>query len=149
MEMNEGRVHLLKHTKFEDKQWVCDYVRSGCRGAVYTNLEVNTVLRSTPYSGTCTADEYVLYKIEKRNTLNRRAEEERISRAKRLIIQIFKMLAWYEAWKQLLMFNNVHNSVVIFCTEENLRDLAGHTVCCMDGTFKIVPEWYLLRIELI
>ncbi|KRZ33803.1 hypothetical protein T4B_6044 [Trichinella pseudospiralis] len=78
MEMNEGRVHLLKHTKFEDKQWVCDYVRSGCRGAVYTNLEVSTVLRSTPYSGTCTADEYVLYKIEKRNTLNRRAEEERM-----------------------------------------------------------------------
>ncbi|KRZ77522.1 hypothetical protein T10_727 [Trichinella papuae] len=44
--------------------------------------------------------------------------------------------------QQFLMFNNVHNSVVIFCTEENLRELAGHSVRCMDGTFKIVPEWY-------
>ncbi|KRY05254.1 hypothetical protein T03_398, partial [Trichinella britovi] len=25
---------------------------------------------------------------------------------------------------------------------ENIRELAGHTVWCMDGTFKIVPEWY-------
>ncbi|KRX29809.1 hypothetical protein T05_11064, partial [Trichinella murrelli] len=51
-------------------------VRSGCRGTVYTNLEVNTVLRSTPHSETCTADESVLYRIEKRNTLKRRAGEE-------------------------------------------------------------------------
>ncbi|KRY56727.1 hypothetical protein T03_6881 [Trichinella britovi] len=72
----EGRVHNLRHTNFEDKQWVCQRVRSGCRGTVYTNLEVNTVLRSTPHSETCTADESVLYRIEKRNTLKRRAGEE-------------------------------------------------------------------------
>ncbi|KRZ66256.1 hypothetical protein T08_16360 [Trichinella sp. T8] len=53
-------------------------MRSGCRGTVYTNLEVNTkeVLRSTPHSETCTADESVLYRNEKRNTLKRRAREE-------------------------------------------------------------------------
>ncbi|KRX95350.1 hypothetical protein T12_1761, partial [Trichinella patagoniensis] len=44
--------------------------------------------------------------------------------------------------RQFLMYNNVHNSVLIFCTDENIRELAGHTVWCMDGTFKIVPEWY-------
>ncbi|KRY99573.1 hypothetical protein T11_9463, partial [Trichinella zimbabwensis] len=33
-------------------------------------------LRSTPHAETCTADESVLYKIEKRNTLKRRAGEE-------------------------------------------------------------------------
>ncbi|XP_003366967.1 conserved hypothetical protein [Trichinella spiralis] len=40
------------------------------------------------------------------------------------------------------MYDNVHNSVLIFCTYENIRELAGHTVWCMDATFKIVPEWY-------
>ncbi|KRX31952.1 hypothetical protein T05_3128, partial [Trichinella murrelli] len=44
--------------------------------------------------------------------------------------------------RQFLMYNNVHNSVLIFCTDENIWELAGHTVWCMDGTFKIVPEWY-------
>ncbi|KRY14127.1 hypothetical protein T01_1185 [Trichinella spiralis] len=34
-------------------------VRSGCRGAVYTNLEVNTVLRTAPHAVTCTADDYI------------------------------------------------------------------------------------------
>ncbi|KRZ87926.1 hypothetical protein T08_6201 [Trichinella sp. T8] len=60
--MYEGRVHLLRQTVGLP--------------TVYTNLEVNTVLRSTPHSETCTADESVLYRIEKRNTLKRRAGEE-------------------------------------------------------------------------
>ncbi|KRY06721.1 hypothetical protein T01_3353, partial [Trichinella spiralis] len=26
--------------------------------------------------------------------------------------------------------------------QENLRELTGQSVWCMDGPFKIVPEWY-------
>ncbi|KRX75037.1 hypothetical protein T06_9285 [Trichinella sp. T6] len=37
--MYEGRAHLLKHTNFDEK-----------KGPVYTNLEVNTVLRTTPHA---------------------------------------------------------------------------------------------------
>ncbi|KRX77070.1 hypothetical protein T06_3034 [Trichinella sp. T6] len=153
--------------------------------AVYTNLEVNTVLRSTPHSETCTADESVLYRIEKRNTLKRRAGEETKtvpqiymeecssastsletagqfptykkvkaamyrSRAKRFPplpatrqqLEIPAQWRVTKSGRQFLMYNNVHNSVLIFCTDENIRELAGHTVWCMDGTFKIVPEWY-------
>ncbi|KRX77869.1 hypothetical protein T06_16952 [Trichinella sp. T6] len=51
-------------------------VRSGCRDTVYTSLEVNTVLRTTPHAETCTADDSILYKIEKKNTLKRHANEE-------------------------------------------------------------------------
>ncbi|KRZ77523.1 hypothetical protein T10_727 [Trichinella papuae] len=50
--------------------------QSGCRGTVYTNLEVNTVLRTTPHAETCSADDSLLYQIEKRNTLKRRAGKE-------------------------------------------------------------------------
>ncbi|KRY94428.1 hypothetical protein T11_9589, partial [Trichinella zimbabwensis] len=53
----EGRVHLLKHTNFEDKQWVCQRHSDFSKGTVHTNLEVNTGLRSTPHAETCTADE--------------------------------------------------------------------------------------------
>ncbi|XP_003377972.1 hypothetical protein Tsp_02167 [Trichinella spiralis] len=71
----EGGSHVLKHTNFDEKQWTCSRV-SGCRSAVYTNLEVSTVLRTAPHAETCTADDCILYKMEKRNTLKRRAGEE-------------------------------------------------------------------------
>ncbi|KRY02990.1 hypothetical protein T12_4902, partial [Trichinella patagoniensis] len=45
----EGRAHLLKHTNFDEKQWI-SRVKSGCRSPVYTNLEVNTVLRTAPHA---------------------------------------------------------------------------------------------------
>ncbi|KRZ19742.1 hypothetical protein T4B_7371 [Trichinella pseudospiralis] len=51
------------------KTW-CMKVRSGCRGAVYTNLEVNTVFRTIPHAETCAADDSLLYKIEKETLLN-------------------------------------------------------------------------------
>ncbi|KRX18777.1 PiggyBac transposable element-derived protein 2 [Trichinella nelsoni] len=36
----------------------------------------NTVLRTAPHAVTCTADDYILYKMEKKNTPKRRAGEE-------------------------------------------------------------------------
>ncbi|KRY42824.1 hypothetical protein T01_9857 [Trichinella spiralis] len=59
----DDRVHLLEHTNFENKQWVCNRV-------LYTNLEANTVLRSTPHANTCTADDSVSYEIEKETHIN-------------------------------------------------------------------------------
>ncbi|KRX74723.1 hypothetical protein T06_6643 [Trichinella sp. T6] len=44
--------------------------------------------------------------------------------------------------RRFLLYNNVYNSILIFCTEENLSIFSEHSVCSMDGTFKIVPEWY-------
>ncbi|KRY43116.1 hypothetical protein T01_4750 [Trichinella spiralis] len=44
--------------------------------------------------------------------------------------------------RRFLLYNNVYNSILIFCTEENSSILSEHSVWSMDGTFKIVPEWY-------
>ncbi|KRX12591.1 hypothetical protein T07_7386 [Trichinella nelsoni] len=44
--------------------------------------------------------------------------------------------------RHFLLYNNVYNSILIFCTEENLSILSQYSVWSMDGTFKIVPEWY-------
>ncbi|KRY29195.1 hypothetical protein T01_11152 [Trichinella spiralis] len=42
-------------------------------------------------------------------------------------------------------YNSANDSILIFCTEENLRELATHSVWCRDGTFKIVPECLTVR----
>ncbi|KRX55140.1 hypothetical protein T09_6771, partial [Trichinella sp. T9] len=44
--------------------------------------------------------------------------------------------------RRFLLYNNVYNSILIFCTEENLSILSEHSVWSINGTFKIVPEWY-------
>ncbi|KRX62384.1 hypothetical protein T09_2522 [Trichinella sp. T9] len=158
-------------------------VNSGCRGAVYTNLEVNTVLR-TPHAETSSVDNSILHKIEKMNTLKRCARKETKpvpqiyseayrsastsleaagqfpackkvkaamyrSHAKRFppLLAARQQMEIPVQWRvtksgrQLLLYRNVNKSVSIVCTEENLRELAAHSVWCIDGTFKIVPEW--------
>ncbi|KRZ65241.1 hypothetical protein T10_4418, partial [Trichinella papuae] len=42
----------------------------------------------------------------------------------------------------LLLYNHLYNSILIFCTAENLNILSDHSVWSMDRTFKIVLEWY-------
>ncbi|KRZ15892.1 hypothetical protein T11_17394 [Trichinella zimbabwensis] len=139
----EGRAHLLKHTNFDEKQWICNRVPSGCRGAVYTNLEVNTVLRTTPHAETCSADDSLLYRIEKRNTLKRRAGEET-----KPVPQIYgeecsSASTNLETAGQFPPYKNVKSAMYRSrAKQDNLRELAAHSVWCMDGTFKIVPEWY-------
>ncbi|KRZ81469.1 hypothetical protein T08_6526, partial [Trichinella sp. T8] len=138
----------LRYTNFEDKLWICN------RG-------------STPHAETCTADDSILYKIEKRNTLKRRAREETKpmpqiyreecssasssfetaghfpthkkvkaamyrSRAQRwLDYQQLQIPSYWRVTKSGRLFftyNNANDSVSIFCTEENLRELAAHSV---------------------
>ncbi|KRY56736.1 hypothetical protein T03_1989 [Trichinella britovi] len=72
--VHEGRVYNLKHTNMQDKQWVS--VKKGCRGSIYTNFDVDAVLDCNPYADDCTPDNDILYKMEKKNALKRRAAEE-------------------------------------------------------------------------
>ncbi|KRZ02151.1 hypothetical protein T11_2933, partial [Trichinella zimbabwensis] len=46
------------------------------RGSMYTNLDVDTVLSSAPHADDCIPDSDILYKMEKKNSLKRRAAEE-------------------------------------------------------------------------
>ncbi|KRY45208.1 hypothetical protein T03_1233 [Trichinella britovi] len=75
--LNErGRVYNLKHTNMQDKLWVCRRVKKGCRGSIFTNLDVDAVLDCNPHADDCTPDNNILYKMEKKNSLKRRAAEE-------------------------------------------------------------------------
>ncbi|KRZ52732.1 hypothetical protein T02_11717, partial [Trichinella nativa] len=44
------RVYQLKHTNFEDKQWVCQGVKRRFRSAMHTNSNVNAVLKFAPHA---------------------------------------------------------------------------------------------------
>ncbi|KRX45372.1 hypothetical protein T05_3230 [Trichinella murrelli] len=183
--VHEGRVYNLKHTNMQDKLWVCRRVKKGCRGSIFTNLDVDAVLDCNPHADDCTPDNNILYKMEKKNSLKRRAAEElktdpqiyheeassasadletagqfptyksvktamyrkRAKKFPRLppTRQQLKILLHWRMTKsdrRFLLYNNVYNSILIFCTEENLSILSEHSVWSMDGTFKIVPEWY-------
>ncbi|KRX33690.1 hypothetical protein T05_14545 [Trichinella murrelli] len=76
-------VYQLKHTNFEDKQWVCQGVKRRFRSAIHTKSNVNAVLKFAPHAHNCIPYSNILHKIEKHN-LKRGAAEE-----KKLILQIY------------------------------------------------------------
>ncbi|KRY31386.1 hypothetical protein T03_9339, partial [Trichinella britovi] len=183
--VHEGRIYNLKRTNMEDKQWVCRRVKKGCRGSIHTNLDVDAVLDCNPHADDCIPDNDILYKMEKKTVLKRRAAEEmktvpqifheeassasadletasqfptyksvktamyrkRAQKFPRLPptrqqLEIPPQWRMTKSDRRFLLYNNVYNSILIFCTEENLSVLSEHSVWSMDGTFKIVPEWY-------
>ncbi|XP_003366243.1 conserved hypothetical protein [Trichinella spiralis] len=74
--VHEGRVYNLKRTNMQDKLWVCRRVKKGCRGSIFTNLDVDAVLDCNPHADDCMPDNDILYTMEKKNSLKRRAAEE-------------------------------------------------------------------------
>ncbi|KRY08836.1 hypothetical protein T12_16355 [Trichinella patagoniensis] len=73
---HQSKVYPVKHTNIEDKQWVFRQIEKGCRGSIHTNLDVDAVLSSDPHADDCTPDKDILYKMEKKNSLERWAAEE-------------------------------------------------------------------------
>ncbi|KRZ19149.1 hypothetical protein T11_18514 [Trichinella zimbabwensis] len=60
----------------EKTAWFKPWRPRGCRGPMYTNLDVDTVLSSAPHADDCIPDSDIRYKMEKKNSLKRRAAEE-------------------------------------------------------------------------
>ncbi|KRY52801.1 hypothetical protein T03_6561 [Trichinella britovi] len=74
--IHEGRVYNLKRTNMEDKQCVCRQVKKVCRCSIHTNLDVDAILDCNPHADDCIPDNDIVYKMEKKNALKRRAAEE-------------------------------------------------------------------------
>ncbi|KRY07566.1 hypothetical protein T01_14988, partial [Trichinella spiralis] len=69
---HEGRAYRLKRAG-RQKYWRCS---QGCGGAVWTNLDVTTVIKRNDYIESCPVDEHLAYKMEKRAALTKRSAEE-------------------------------------------------------------------------
>ncbi|KRZ51153.1 hypothetical protein T02_2546 [Trichinella nativa] len=51
-------------------------IKKGCGGAVWTNLDVTTVIKRNDHIESCPVDEHLAYKMEKRAVLAQRSAEE-------------------------------------------------------------------------
>ncbi|KRX82813.1 hypothetical protein T06_16344 [Trichinella sp. T6] len=63
----EGRAYKLKRAA-RKKYWRCSQDKKGCGGAVWTNLDVTTVIKRNDHIESCPVDEHLAYKMEKRAT---------------------------------------------------------------------------------
>ncbi|KRX51505.1 hypothetical protein T06_7013, partial [Trichinella sp. T6] len=148
--VHEGRVYNLKRTNMEDKQWVCRRIEKGCRGSIHTYLFVDAVLHSNPHADDCT--------LTKKNALKRRAaeemktdpqtyHEEASSASADLETAVLKRQSTGNLRRNFRDFRQQLEipprwRMTKSDRQENLSILSEHSVWFMDGTFKIVPEWY-------
>ncbi|KRY98389.1 hypothetical protein T11_18027 [Trichinella zimbabwensis] len=88
------------------------------------------------------AGQFPTYKSVKTAMYRKRAQKFPRLPPTRQQLEIPPQWRMTKCFRRFLLCNNVYNSILIFCTEENLSILSEHSVWSMDGTFKIVPEWY-------
>ncbi|XP_003373093.1 conserved hypothetical protein [Trichinella spiralis] len=157
----------------------------GCSGAIWTNLDVTSVMKQSDHIESCPVDEYLTYKMEKRAVLTKRSAEEtkpipaiydedvsaassepstsgyfplfkRVKsamyghRAKRFPklsthrrdLQIPFPFGTTKAGDNFLLWQNASKHILVCATGYNIKLLAAMRTWVMDGTFKIVPQWY-------
>ncbi|KRX67457.1 hypothetical protein T09_9204 [Trichinella sp. T9] len=72
----EGRLYKLKQKGKQKKCWRCSKDKKGCKGAVWTDLEVTAVINRKDHVETCQVDEHLAYKMEKKALLKKRSADE-------------------------------------------------------------------------
>ncbi|KRX12747.1 hypothetical protein T07_12394 [Trichinella nelsoni] len=131
-------------------------IEKGCRGSIHTNLDVDALraaeeLKTVPQisheassasADLETAGQFPTYKCVKTAMYRKRAQKFSKFPPTRQQLEIPPQWRMTKSDRHFLLYNNVYNSILIFCTEENLSILSQYSVWSMDGTFKIVPEWY-------
>ncbi|KRX51261.1 hypothetical protein T09_11059 [Trichinella sp. T9] len=57
------------------KRRAAEEMKTGCGGAVWTNLDVTTVIKRNDHIESCSVDEHLSYKMEKRAVLTTRMKQ--------------------------------------------------------------------------
>ncbi|XP_003382182.1 conserved hypothetical protein [Trichinella spiralis] len=176
--VHEGRAYKLKRAG----RRILEVLEKGCGGAVWTNLDVTTVIKRNDHIESCPVDEHLAYKMEKKAFLKKRSAEEtkpiptiydeeasaepstsgyfslykRVKssmyrhRAKRYpklpnhrrYLQILVPFKTTKAGEDVLLWQCASEHILIFSTADKIRLLAAMKTWAMDGTFKVVPQWY-------
>ncbi|KRZ65463.1 hypothetical protein T10_10753 [Trichinella papuae] len=66
--VSQGRTYKLRYTNKQKKHWVCSKCREGCKGVIWTNLDVTYVITQKDHIESCPVDEHLAYKMEKKAT---------------------------------------------------------------------------------
>ncbi|XP_003371085.1 conserved hypothetical protein [Trichinella spiralis] len=69
-------IYKLRYTNKQRKHWVCSKGRKGCKGVIWTNLDVTYVITQKDHIESCPVDEHLAYKMEKKAVLKKRSAEE-------------------------------------------------------------------------
>ncbi|KRY73764.1 hypothetical protein T4B_8802 [Trichinella pseudospiralis] len=113
--------------------------RKGCGGAIWTNVDVTSVIKRNDHIGCCLVDEHIAYKAGKKAKrypkLTKHRPELQISDPFRATKTGGEFLLWQSASRRILVFVAIH-------VDSNIRLLAALQTCGMDGIFKVGPQWY-------
>ncbi|KRZ17429.1 hypothetical protein T11_12785, partial [Trichinella zimbabwensis] len=134
--------------------------KKGCSGAIWTNLDVTSVIKQNDHIESCPVDEHLAYKMEKKAVLKKRSAEEtkpipaiydeEVSAAsaepstsghfppfKRV-----KSTMTTKAGEDFLLWQSASRHILVFATGSNIRLQAARRTWGMDGRFKILPQCY-------
>ncbi|KRX24157.1 hypothetical protein T07_8998 [Trichinella nelsoni] len=157
--VHEGRAYKLKRAG-RQKYWRCSKDKEGCGDAVWTNLDVTTVIKRNDHIESCPVDEHLAYKMEKRAVLTMRSTEETKPIPAIYDEEAFAASAepstsgYFPLFKRVkstittntgddfLLWQSASRHILVFATGYNIRLLAAMRTWGMNGTFKIVPQWY-------
>ncbi|KRX69365.1 hypothetical protein T06_10207 [Trichinella sp. T6] len=187
--VSQGRTYKLRYTNKQRKHWVCSKGREGCKGVIWTNLDVTYVITQKDHIESCPVDEHLAYKMEKKAVLKKRSAEETKSilaiydevsvasavpstfgyfpPSRRIIFKRVKSTMYSHrskrylklpehrrdqqipdafrttmAGEDFLLWQSASSHILVLATGSNIRLMATRRTWALDGTFKIVPQWY-------
>ncbi|KRZ85073.1 hypothetical protein T08_12192 [Trichinella sp. T8] len=124
---------------------------------VWTNLDVTSVIKQNDHIESCPVGEHLAYKMKKKALLKKRSAEEtkpipaiydeEASAASAEPstsghFPLFKRDNEDNAGEDFLLWECASKHILIFSTADKIRLLAAMKTWAMDGTFKVVPQWY-------
>ncbi|KRY34824.1 hypothetical protein T01_1377 [Trichinella spiralis] len=141
--------------------------KEGCKGVIWTNLDVTYVITQKDHIESCPVDEHLAYKMEKKAVLKKRSAEEtkpilaiydeEVSAAsavpstsghfplfKRVKSTMYRHQAKrypkLPSHRRDLQIPSASRHILVLATGSNIRLMATRRTWALDGTFKVVPQ---------
>ncbi|KRZ71368.1 hypothetical protein T10_12387, partial [Trichinella papuae] len=122
----EGRAYKLKRAGKQKKYWRCSKDKESCKGAIWTNLDVTSVIKQNDHIESCP-------RAEETKPIPAIYDEEASAASAQPSTSGHFPLFRRSASSYILL---------VFATGSNIRLLAAMRILGIDGTFKVVPQWY-------
>ncbi|KRX89311.1 hypothetical protein T4E_10984 [Trichinella pseudospiralis] len=110
--------------------------RKGCGGAIWTNVDVTSVIKRNDHIGCCLVDEHIAYKAGKKAKRYPKLTKHRPE------LQISDPFRATKTGGEFLLWQSASRRILVFAVDSNIRLLAALQTCGMDGIFKVGPQWY-------
>ncbi|KRZ96690.1 hypothetical protein T08_15203 [Trichinella sp. T8] len=144
----EGRAYKLKRVGTQ-KYWRCSKDKKGCGGAIWTNLDVTSVIKRNDHIESCPVDEHLLYKMEEKASAMYGHRAKRFPKLPnhRRVLQIPVPFRTTKVGEDLLLWQSASKHILVFATGYNIRLLAAMRTWGMDdiGTYGFKSQALIIR----